>query len=84
MNNVPARALRKANCGMAYTDKVVICDSCGRKYDCGFMTEIKGEGIFCEHCFKDAIERYFEEHPGEEYLLMRGISSLAHRRRAGR
>lgn len=81
MNSAPARALRDPKHSMIYTDKVITCDSCSREYDSGFMTEIRGKGIFCEQCFKGALERYFEEHPGEEYLLIRGVSSLAYRRR---
>ena len=75
------RKLQNANNSMAYTNEVLICDSCGERYESGFLTEIKDVGLFCHLCFKSAFEEYFTKHPEADYLLIRGVSSLAYRRK---
>ena len=57
------------------------CDSCGGQYESGFLTEIEGLGLFCHHCFKPTFAEYFTKHPEADYLLIRGVSSLAYRRK---
>jgi hypothetical protein len=80
MSNQPERLLQDANHSMVYTDEVIICDSCGERYESGFLTEIRGKGLYCMFCLKPAFEEYFSEHPNEDYVLTRGISSLAYRK----
>ena len=76
------RTLQNANNTMGYTDEILVCDSCGEQYESGFLTEIEGLGLFCHHCFRSAFAEYFMKHPEADYLLIRGISSLAYRRKA--
>lgn len=66
---------------MAYSDEILVCDGCGERYESGFLIEIKGVGIFCHLCFRSAFEEYFKKHPDSDYLLIRGVFSLAYRRR---
>jgi hypothetical protein len=66
---------------MVYTDEVITCDSCGERYESGFLTQIEPKGLYCMFCFKPALEEYFIGHPDEEYVLTRGVFSLAHRRK---
>ena len=75
------RILRNANNTMSYTNEILACDSCGGQYESGFLTEIEGLGLFCHHCFKPAFAEYFTKHPEADYLLIRGVSSLAYRRK---
>ena len=81
MSKQPERLLQGAKHSMVYTHEVITCDSCGEKYESGFLTQIKPKGLYCMFCFKRALEDYFRGHPEEEYVLARGLFSLAHRRK---
>jgi hypothetical protein len=78
----PNRKFRNANNSMTYTDQVLVCNSCGERYDRGFITEIKDYGSFCHLCFRAAFEKYFDEHLEADFVLIRGVNSLAYRRSA--
>ena len=80
MSRVPERLLQVANHSMVYTDEVISCDSCGERYESGFLTEIMGRGIFCHLCLGPEIKGYFDTHPSADHALIRGISTLAYRR----
>jgi len=43
--------------------------------------EIRGIGLFCFSCFRTVFEDYFRTHPDEDYVLFRGVYSLATPRR---
>ena len=60
---------------MIYTDEILVCDTCGKKYDSGFLTEIRGMGIYCHKCLKSALTEYFEKHPDSDHTLIRGRST---------
>ncbi|UCG12815.1 MAG: hypothetical protein JSU72_20480 [Deltaproteobacteria bacterium] len=70
----------KAN-AMVYTDQAIACSSCGREYKSGFLVEIRDMGLYCSPCFRPAFVEYFYEHPSEEFLFIRGVWSLASRKR---
>lgn len=80
MSSAPKRMLQDSNHSMVYTDEVIVCNSCGERYEGGFLIEIKAKGLYCMFCFKPALEEYFSKHLGEDHALIRGISSLAYRR----
>jgi len=64
---------------MIYTDQVLTCASCEEKYECGFLVEIRGMGLYCFPCFRPAFVEYFDKHPKDEFLFARGVWTLAGR-----
>ena len=75
------KTLQNANNSMAYTNEALTCDRCGEQYESGFLAEIKDVGLFCALCFRSAFEEYFTKYPEADHVLIRGVSSLAYRRR---
>jgi len=69
---------------MIYTDQVLTCDSCKEKYESGFLVEMQGVGLFCFACFRPTFESYFQKYPNEDYVLARGVWSLAYQKKAER
>jgi hypothetical protein len=59
---------------MVYVDRVLACDSCRRRYR--RWMEVYKVGCYCLSCARWVIARYFETHPGANYVYVRGISSL--------
>ena len=71
----PNREFPDFNNSFVCTDKPIICASCGVKYDSGFLTEIKGAGLYCQTCFKSTFIDYFKKHPDDDYVLIRMVRS---------
>ena len=63
---------------MIYTDQILTCDSCREDFGNGFLVEMQGDGLYCFACFRPAFDGYFRKHPNEDYVLARGVWSLAH------
>jgi hypothetical protein len=65
---------------MVYTDQVIMCNSCCAKFEAGWLMELYGMGLYCSDCIRSVFEAYFKEHPDEDYILARGVWSLAYQK----
>ncbi len=67
---------------MVYTYHPLTCNSCGETYEEGCLFEIRCTGLYCNNCFRSIFEGYFKKHPEKDYVLARGVCSLAGQKKA--